>query len=53
MNIPLQSRQVALGEVNLLCEFTTMYKDLRAKRTTTLQSEMPSDLLTNSEPETT
>ena len=52
MNLPLQSRQVALDEVNLLCEFTMMHKDLRAKRARILQSEMPSDLLTNSEPET-
>ena len=44
--------EVALGEVNLLCEFTTMHKDLCAKRARIPQSEMPSDLLTNSEPET-
>ena len=47
----LQSWQFALGEVNLLCEFTTMHEDLRAKRASILHSEMPSDLLPNSEPE--
>ena len=30
--ILLQERQFALGEVNMLCEFTTMHEDLRAKR---------------------
>ena len=47
----LQARQFALGEVNLLCEFTTMHEDLRAKRASILHSEMPSELITNSEPE--
>ena len=32
--ILLQSRQFALGEVSILCEFTTMHSDLRAKRAT-------------------
>ena len=48
----LQSRQFALGEVNLLCEFTTMHEDLRAKCASILHSKIPSDLLTNSKPET-
>ena len=48
----LQFRQFALGEVNLLCEFTTMHEDLCDKRASILHSKMPSDLLTNSEPET-
>ena len=52
MNLPLQYRQFALGEVNLLWEFTTMHEDLRAKRASILNSKMPSDLLTNLEPET-
>ena len=47
--ILLQSRQFALGKVNLLCEFTTMHEDLRAKRASILHSEMPRELLTNSE----
>ena len=45
----LQSRQFALGEVSLLCEFTTMHEDLRAKKASILHSEMPRDLLENSE----
>ena len=44
----LQSRQFALGEVNILCEFTTMHDDLRAKRSTIHHSEMPLELLKNS-----
>ena len=47
----LQSRQFALGEVNLLCEFTTMHEDLRAKRASIMHSEMPIDLIANSEKE--
>ena len=46
--ILLQSRQFALGEVNILCEFTTMHGDLQAKRTTIHHSEMSLELLTNS-----
>ena len=34
----------------MLCEFTTMHEDLRAKRASILHSEMPSELITNSEP---
>ena len=44
----LQSRQFALGEVNILCEFTTMHGDLQAKRTTIHHSDMPLELLTKS-----
>ena len=44
----LQARQFSLGEVNLLCEFTTMHEDLRAKRASILHSEMPHELLKNS-----
>ena len=44
----LQSRQFSLGEVNILCEFTTMHDDLRAKRVTVHHSDMPLELLTNS-----
>ena len=44
----LQSRQFALGEVNILCEFTTMHGNLQAKRATIHYSEMPLELLTNS-----
>ena len=44
----LQSRQFALGEFNIFCEFTTMHADLRAKRATIRHSEMPLELLKNS-----
>ena len=44
----LQSRQFALGEVNILCEFTTMKGNLQAKRATIHHSEMPLELLKNS-----
>ena len=44
----LQTHQFSLGEVNLLCEFTTMHEDLCAKRARILHSEMPNDLLTKS-----
>ena len=37
----LQSRQLALGEVNILCEFTKMHGKLRAKRATIHHSDMP------------
>ena len=43
----LKSRQFALGEVNMLCEFTTMQEDLRSKKALILHSKMPSELLTN------
>ena len=46
--ILLQSRQFALGEVNVLCEFTTMHKDLRAKRAAIYHSDMPLELISNS-----
>ena len=46
--ILLQSRQFSLGEVNVLCEFTTMHKDLRAKRAAIHHSDMPLDLISNS-----
>lgn len=46
--ILLQSRQFALGEMNVLCEFTTMHDDLRAKRAQIHHSEMPMELLKNS-----
>ena len=49
--ILLQSRQFSLGEVNLLCEFTTMHEDLRAKRASIHHSEVPNELITNSTPE--
>ena len=38
--ILLQSRQFALGEVNILCEFSTMHKDLCTKWATIHHSEM-------------
>ena len=44
----LQSRQFSLGEVNMLCEFTTMHEDLLAKKASTINREMPSELQTNS-----
>ena len=37
----LQSRQLALGEVNILCEFTKMHGKLRAKRATIHHSDIP------------
>ena len=46
--ILLQSRQFALGEVNVLSEFTTMHEDLRAKRAAIDHSEMPLELISNS-----
>ena len=46
--ILLQSRQFALGEVNVLCEFTTMHEDLREKRADIHHSEMPLELILNS-----
>ena len=34
-----------------MCKFKTMHEDLRAKRASILHSEMPMNLVTNSEPE--
>ena len=45
--ILLQSRQFAIGEMGVLCEFQTMHNDLRAKRATIHHSEMPLELLAN------
>ena len=36
-----------MGEVNLLCEFTTMHKDPQDEHTRILHSEMSQELLTN------
>ena len=44
----LQSRQFALGEVNVFYEFTTMHEDLRAKWAATHHSEMSLELISNS-----
>ena len=44
----IQSRQFSLGEVNMLCEFTTMNEDLRSKKASILHSKIPSELITNS-----
>ena len=44
----LQARQFGQGEVNVLCEFTTMHADLRAKRAQITHSEVPAELLANS-----
>ena len=46
--ILLQSRQFELGEVNILCEFTTTHDDLREKRSTIHHCEMPLELPTKS-----
>ena len=46
--ILLQSRQFAIGEMGVMCEFQTMHNDLRAKRANIHHSEMPLELLTNS-----
>ena len=46
--ILLQSRQFALGEVNVLCEFTTIHEDLREKRAAIHHSEMLLELVYNS-----
>ena len=43
----LQSRQFALGEVNMLFEFITMHEDLQDKKASIIHSEIPSELLTN------
>ena len=45
----LQSRQFSIGEVNMLCEFTTMHEDRCSKKASILHSEIPSELLTNSD----
>ena len=44
----LQSKRIALVEVNILCEFATMHGNLRAKRATINNSEIPLELLTHS-----
>ena len=49
--ILLQSRQFALGEMNVLCEFTTMHSDLLAKKATIHHGEMPMELIKNSTPQ--
>ena len=46
--ILLQSLQFALGEVNVLCEFTTIHGGLQAKRSAIHHSEMPLELIINS-----
>ena len=46
--ILLQSRQFAICEMGVMCEFQTMHNDLRAKRANIHHSEMPLELLTNS-----
>ena len=51
--ILLQSRQFSLREVNMICEFTTMHEDLRAKKLAILHIEILSELLKNSEPNIT
>ena len=51
--ILLQSRKFSLGEVNMLCEFTTIHEGIRANRAAILHSEIPSELLQNSEPNLT
>ena len=47
----LQSQQFALGEMNVLCKFTMMHSDLRAKMATIHHSEIPMELITNSAPQ--
>ena len=49
--ILLQSRQFALGEMNMLCEFKTMHSDLRSKKAAIYHGEMPMELVTNSTPQ--
>ena len=44
----LRYLQFALGEVNVLCEFTTVHEDLRAKRAAIHHSEMPLEIVSNS-----
>ena len=46
----LQARQFALGEVNVLFEFTKMHEDLRAKKCCFHHSEMPRELLLDTAP---
>ena len=46
--ILIQYRHLALGEVNVLCEFTTMHEDLHVKRAAIHHSEMPLELISNS-----
>ena len=51
--ILLQARQFALGEVNILFEFTKMHEDLRAKKSVFHHSEMPRELLGSMPPSPT
>ena len=44
----LQSRQLGMGEANVLFEFQMMHDDLRAKRAQISHSEVPTKLLSNS-----
>ena len=44
----LQARQFSLGEVNILCEFSTMHSDLRAKKAAIHHGEVPKELIDNS-----
>ena len=46
--ILLQSRHFALGELDVLCEFSTMHNDLQAKRVVIQHGECPAELLANS-----
>ena len=46
--ILLQSRHFALGELDVLCEFSTMHNDLQAKRAVIQHGECPAELLANS-----
>ena len=46
--ILLQSRHFALGELSVLCEFSTMHSDLQAKRAVIQHGECPAELLANS-----
>ena len=46
--ILLQSRHFALGELDVLCEFSTMHSDLQAKRAVIQHGECPAELLANS-----
>ena len=43
----LRYLQFALGEVNVLCEFTTMHEDLHAKRADIHHSEILMELILN------
>ena len=49
--IVLQSCQFSLGKVNLFYEFTTMHEDLCEKQSSVHHSEIPSELITNLQPD--